>query len=293
MSVAAMVMDMKLSGHIHTNKKEWERMFFWKMKVFLKCSYKIVLKASLRACHKQFDPNKCDIFDNPIRIKKKHFKRTFSPALSYQKASMCLEAALAFSFFLLFFTNVLSLLFLFMVYVDELTSLQQQGKKQAAYAYVTEEMLGVKEENICLDKLKKVESVFPLFSIPDCKLHMRCVVKPWTGYDVTKGKNGINEEIIVYMTEHGSVYHKNRSCTHLSLSIQAVSYIQVDDKRNESGESYKSCEYCANDGIFTIVFITSYGNRYHSTTKCQGLKRSVRSLPLSEAEGIKPCSKCG
>ena len=268
-------------------------MFFWRMRVFLKNSCKIVLKASLRACHNQFDPNKCDIFDNPIRIKKKKSKRTFSPAPSYQNASMCLEAALSFSFFLLFFVNVFSMILIFMVYTEELTSLQQQGKRQAAYAYVAAGLLETKEENICLQKVKKVESVFSLLSAPDCRLHIKCVVKPWTGYDLTKGKTRAEEEQIVYMTEYGSVYHKNRSCAHLSLSIQAVSSVRVKDKRNESGECYYPCEYCDEDGIYTVFFITLHGNRYHTTTKCQGLKRNVRSLPVSETEGVKPCSKCG
>ena len=268
-------------------------MFFWKMRVFLKNSYNMVLKASLRACHRQFDPNKCDIFDNPIRIKKKSAKRTFSLTSSYQKASMCLEATLSFSFFMLFFINIFSIIFMFMVYTEELSLLQQQGKKAAAYAYVTEGIWNKEEENICLQKIKKVTSIFPMFSMPDCRLHIKCVVKPWTGYDVTKGKSRAEEEQIVYMTEHGSVYHKNRSCTHLSLSIQAVSSLEVGGRRNESGECYSPCEYCNDEGIFTIFFITVYGDRYHTTTKCRGLKRSVRSLPLSEAEGVKPCSKCG
>lgn len=275
------------------NKKEWERMFFWRTRVFLKNSYNMILKASLRACHKQFDPNKCDIFDNPIRIKKKRSKRTFSPALSYQKASMCLEATLSFSFFMLFFVNLFSVIVMFMVYTGELAILQQQGKKIAAYAYVTEGMLDTREENIILQKIKKVESIFPMFSIRNCRLQIKCVVKPWTGYDVTKGKDREEEEQIVYMTEYGSVYHKNRSCTHLSLSIQAVSSLEVKSKRNESGGCYYPCEYCDEEGIFTVFFITFYGDRYHTTTKCRGLKRSVRSLPISEVEGVKACSKCG
>lgn len=268
-------------------------MFFWKKRLVLKDSYKIMLKASLRACHKQFDPNICDIIDNPIRIKKKKSKRTFSLAPSYQKASMCLEATFSFSFFLLFFVNVFSIIFLFMTYTKELATLQQQGKKLAAYAYVTEGILGAEEDTIYLQRVKKIESPFPLLSTPDCRLHIKCVVKPWTGYDVTKGKDRIEEEQIVYMTEHGSVYHKNRSCTHLSLSIQAVAFSGVSSKRNESGEYYYPCEYCSEDRMVTVVFITSYGNKYHSTTKCQGLKRTVRMLKLSEVEGIPLCSKCG
>ncbi len=268
-------------------------MFFWKMKGFLSCGFKLISKASLRACHVQIDPNKSDIFNNPIRIKIEKAKRTFSLASSEQQASMCLEASLSFSFFLLFLVNIFSIIFLFMVYTEELATLQQQGKKLAAYAFVTEGILETKEEKICLQKIRKVESPFVLLAAPDCRLHIKCVVKPWTGYDVTKEKSRKEEEQIVYMTEYGTVYHKNRSCTHLSLSIQAVSYTGIDEKRNEAGECYGSCEYCGENGIVTVVFITDHGNRYHTTCKCPGLKRSVKSLPISEVEGVNPCKKCG
>ena len=264
-----------------------------RIKIFVAYCSKTVLKASLRACHVQIDPNTSDISNNPKRIKDSIFKRTFSLAPSEYQASMCLEASLSFSFFLLFFVNVLSIIFLFMTYTADLTLLHQQGKKAAAYAYVTEEMLGSNEENIRLQKNRIIKSPFGLLAVPDCRLHTKCVVKPWNGYDVTNGKNRAEENSIVYMTEYGTVYHKNRSCTHLALSIQAVAFHMINDKRNESGEKYVPCEYCGEKGIVTVVFITSYGNKYHSTTKCKGLKRSIKSLSLSEAGGANVCEKCG
>ena len=267
-------------------------MFFWKIKNhFIYCFHKKII-ASLRACHTQIDPNICDSPTNKKRIKNRKTKRTFSLAPSEYQASMCLEASLSFSFFLLFFVNVFSIIFLFTTYTQDLSALQQQGKKAAAYAYVTEGIFG-ENENICLQKNRVIKSPFALLSAPNCRLHIKCVVKPWTGYDVMEGKNRKEEEKIVYMTEHGSVYHKNRSCTHLSLSIQAVASLLVSAERNESGECYDPCEYCGDKGIVTVVFITTHGNRYHTTTKCRGLKRSVKILRLSEVEGVNPCQKCG
>ena len=267
-------------------------MFFWKKKDYFKyCFHKKIL-ASLRACHTQIDPNKCDSPTKQKRIKNRKFKRTFSFTPSCYQASMCLETSLSFSFFMLFMVNVFSIIFLFVTYTQDLSVLQQQGKKAAAYAYVTEGIFGG-NENICLQKNRVIKSPFALLSAPDCRLHVKCVVKPWTGYDVTVGKNRNEEDMIVYMTEHGSVYHKNRSCTHLSLSIQAIASTLVSAERNESGERYYSCEYCGDRGFVTVVFITSHGNRYHTTAKCRGLKRSVKTLRLSEAEGVNPCQKCG
>ncbi len=268
-------------------------MFFWKNKTFFTYCFQINLKASLRACHTQINPNTRDISNNPKRIKKRISKRTFSFAPSEYQASMCLEASLSFSFFLFFLVNVFSIIFLFINYAQDLASLQQQGKSLAAYAYVTEGMYEGNEENIRLQKNRIIESPFAILAAPNCRLHTRCVVKPWTGYDVTKGKNREEEDIIVYMTDYGTVYHKNRSCTHLSLSIQAIASVKVSEKRNESGEYYNPCEYCGKTSFVTVLFITSHGNRYHTTTKCRGLKRSVKSVRLSEVKGVGPCKKCG
>ena len=267
-------------------------MFFWKKKDYLIYCFHKKLITSLRACHTQIDPNTCDSPTNPKRIKNKKSKRTFSFAPSEYQASMCLEASLSFSFFLLFMVNVFSIIFLFVIYTQDLSELQQQGKKASAYAYVTEGILGGNED-ICLKKNRVIKSPFALLSVPNCRLHIKCVVKPWTGYDVTEGNNRKEEDVIVYMTEHGSVYHKNRSCPHLSLSIQAVASALVSAERNESGERYYPCEHCKERGFVTVVFITTHGNRYHTTTKCRGLKRSVKTLRLSEVGGVNPCQKCG
>ena len=61
--------------------------------------------------------------------------------------------------------------------------------------------------------------------------------------------------------------------------------------RNASGGRYSPCEKCGGDGS-GIVYITNEGDRYHNTIECSGLKRSVRCVPLSEAGGRAPCSRC-
>lgn len=269
-------------------------MFFGNKTYFLIQDIKFIKKASLRACHKQTDPNKSDIIkNNPKSIKKRKFQRTFSLAPSEYQASMCLEASLAFSFFLLFFVNIFSIIFLFMTYTENLENLQQQGKKTAAYAYVTEGAFDNNEDIIRLQKVIVAESPVGLISLSKYRLYAQCVVKPWTGYDVTSVKKRDEEDSIVYMTEYGSVYHKNRACTHLALSIQAVAFYGLSESKNEYGEHYKICENCGKNGMVTVVYITSYGNKYHTTTKCPGLKRTIKTIPLSQVKGVNPCQKCG
>lgn len=171
--------------------------------------------------------------------------------------------------------------------------LQQQGKEAAAYAYITEGALGSNEDIIRLQKNIKIQFPIGVIRASNYRMAVQCVVKPWTGYDVSNIKNRKEEDSVVYMTEYGSVYHKNRACTHLVLSIRAVGFADVKEKRNEDGEFYEACEYCGENGMVTIAYITSYGNKYHTTTKCQGLKRTIKTIPLSEVKGVSPCQKCG
>ena len=145
-----------------------------------------------------------------------------------------------------------------MTYAQDLAALQQQGKNLAAYAYVTEGIYGGNEEKIYLQKNRVIESQYAILSVANCRLHTKCVIKPWTGYDVTQGKNREEEDTIVYMTEHGSVYHKNRSCTHLSLSIQAITSAIVRDKRNESFNCIKHTRRKINAWICISQWIRGY-----------------------------------
>jgi len=81
------------------------------------------------------------------------------------------------------------------------------------------------------------------------------------------------------------------------IRYNIVPYLYVDDTCIKGdGEPIITpthCEYCGEKGMVTIVFITSYGNKYHTTTKCPGLKRTIKSIPLSQVKGVNPCQKCG
>lgn len=120
----------------------------------------------------------------------------------------------------------------------------------------------------------------------------RCVVRAFTGYDNTKGDTIQKEEEIVYITESGSVYHRDRSCSALCVSVSAVSDWEVKNRRNYDGSKYYACPYCGRKASGT-VYITNYGNRYHGNITCSELKRSIMAVPLSEVGGRRACAKCG
>jgi len=261
-------------------------MFFWKKTVtIVHCK-----KTSLQASRNKINPNKIDLLLNP---KSKKTKRTFSLPPSEYKASMCVEASLAFSFFLFFMINIFSILFAFLYYVDDLTRLQQRGKEVATYAYATKEVWNTNEDLVVLKEYRQIQSPFGIMALPKYTIESKCVVKPWVGYDVTKEKARNEEETLVYITEYGTVYHRQRSCTHLSLSIQVTSLAEAMGEKNQSGSYYIPCEFCGNHSFVSAVYITSYGNKYHTSIHCRGLKRTIKTVPLSEAKGMGACKKCG
>ncbi len=98
---------------------------------------------------------------------------------------------------------------------------------------------------------------------------------------------------MVWVTENGSVYHTDSTCSHINLSIQVSTQGALAWKRNQDGEKYKECEQCVGNGVVgDEVYYTKYGNRYHNSLSCKGLKRKVRLVPIDQAEGLPQCSKC-
>ncbi|MBR0165064.1 MAG: pilus assembly protein [Lachnospiraceae bacterium] len=116
----------------------------------------------------------------------------------------------------------------------------------------------------------------------------------WTGYGI--GQAGEPDrtkdtEETVYMTPGGAVYHTSAECTYLRPAVHSTSSDALSALRNESGAIYYPCEYCGGgDGT---VYLTPYGDRYHASASCSRLMRTIEAVPLSEAAGRRPCSKCG
>lgn len=126
----------------------------------------------------------------------------------------------------------------------------------------------------------------------------RCRRRFWSGQDFIE-KEGIEQEDskeeYVYVTQNGIVYHKNRDCTYLRLSVRPVSGIVVPMLRSSDGSKYKPCERCIKfvGASYQTVYITDFGDRYHNSRECSSLKRWVMKVPIEEIKGKAPCSKCG
>ncbi len=207
--------------------------------------------------------------------------------------SMSLELALVLPLFLFFCINVLTLLLSYEAYGVQLMQVHQTGRQLAVAAYTGAEQEGEKTI-VELGGVVRIKPLFTAIVFPKRYVTTRCYLHKWTGYDPAEDADTREEEELVYVTENGTVYHRDAGCTHLQLTIQPVLISQAEASRNRNGEKYKSCEICEKrSGISgSTVYITREGNRYHSSLACSGLKRTIYVIPLSQAEGKRPCSRC-
>ena len=147
-------------------------------------------------------------------------------------------------------------------------------------------------------ELVAVYSIAPRFSmVPFSEIYTfnQAKVRAFTGYDpALDTKRTGEEEPYVFVTQSGTVYHMDRGCSHLKLSIKLITKDDLSIARNEGGGKYKGCRYCKSGKSESNLFlVTNHGDKYHSSVSCSGLKRTIRSIPLSEATGYGLCSRCG
>lgn len=105
-------------------------------------------------------------------------------------------------------------------------------------------------------------------------------------------QDGMSDDEWVYVTPYGTVYHRDRTCRFLDLSIHAVSRQSLVALRNKDGNIYQKCESCGNSKN-AMVYVTDYGICYHDSLVCSGLKRTIYMVKLSQVGGKNACSKCG
>lgn len=234
-------------------------------------------------------------------IKNSSFKKDvhrISPVTFYmEKGSMTVEAALVLPLFLVGVLTILSLINMIKTTMEMEMKLHKTAREAAVYGYAADKITGGREGDWIRLKL-----VYPIS--PDVKgigfhtllVETHCNVHIFNGYDATKGDSIGKSEEYVYITQEGNVYHKKRECKYINVSIQAIAGKEAALKRNEDGKKFYPCPKCGNISRSelkkSIVFITDYGVKYHTSLRCPDLKRSVQTIPLSEVGGRPPCSGC-
>lgn len=143
---------------------------------------------------------------------------------------------------------------------------------------------------IFVDVRYKVRLPFPRFLNLSLDLKETFQIRAWTGYQPLGMEEG--EKDIVYVTDYGSVYHEDYHCRYLQLTIRYVPESRLSGLRNQDGGIYYPCEKCVHADTMAGVYVTEYGNKYHNSLECSGLKRSVRAVKKSEVMGKGACGKC-
>lgn len=240
-----------------------------------------------------------------------------------KRASFTLEAACiiplaaAFFAFILFFFNVMT------VETEVYAALNYAGRQAAAMGKTAEnDLVGLAvAEGFFISKLKEADTAgkylsgadallaisgsrqndeyfilsadyriklpVPFFLIREIPVHQEIKSRKWIGTNTLGGENAY-----VYVTETGSVYHVTKKCSYLDLSIQEINAAEIAGLRNKNGHKYYECERCAaKNKAAEHWYITDYGDCFHSSLQCSGLKRTVMVV-LKEDAGKRPCSKC-
>ena len=242
------------------------------------------------------------------------------------KGSITLEAALVIPFFFFAMLSLVFLLEMMNIRTDMQHALHSIGKTLSQQSYVNP-MLStpglrqrivdqIGEERIehsiiangtagvdCSDSTSdwntavmdlsvKYEIEIPvlLFRIPAIPCEETLRIKGWTGQNAG-GEEGVHQEV-VYITDYGSVYHYDMSCTYLDISIRGILADTIEDARNDSGGKYYACDTCGGGTHYGILYVANYGDRYHTTLNCSKIQRNVYAVPYEDVIGMGGCSKC-
>ena len=209
-----------------------------------------------------------------------------------RKASLAVETALVLPLFFLGLITLISFMDIYRLQTEHLQALCEKTKEAGMYTYV---LNGRGPEKITLPDVYAYTPVGGIIALPKVWMHNTVTVHAWTGSEqkFSAGKEEQNEKM-VYVTESGSVYHREAGCRYLNLSLNQVPGSRVASMRNSYGEKYSPCEICSRgQDPAGSVFVTESGNRYHNLESCSGLKRTVKLVKQSDVHGMKPCSSCG
>lgn len=175
------------------------------------------------------------------------------------------------------------------------------GLSESSFRYVENGREGVDFSSSRLDNPEFVEltaeyNMVPFsdfFGLLKVSVSDSAVVHSWCGYN--GGYLAEDDTEYVYVTDDSEVFHRDRDCSHIHLSIIETTGNEVGKLRNDDGSKYRACELCKARKKDGVLFVTTDGDRFHNTITCSGLKRTVRSMKEEEAvrRGLRPCSRCG
>lgn len=161
-------------------------------------------------------------------------------------------------------------------------------------------MLGTKvlgkDADISVKVTYSVKNPLDVFGIGIVPITQTYSVQGWVGDEgVSSELKDSKEEKAVYITLYGEVYHTNEDCAYIELSVVSILASGLYEARNLGGGKFYACELCMDNvklQAASEVYITEYGDRYHSSRECSGIKRTIIKVPLSKVEERQLCKKC-
>lgn len=149
------------------------------------------------------------------------------------------------------------------------------------------------EINVSLSCLLK--PAFAVFDVGMTRLSMELRSRAFIGGKMLNSDSDEDDEAgtVVYVAQNGVVYHRSRECAYIDLSLHGINAAAVGELRNSQGGKYYPCELCGTAGELAVVYLTDTGNRYHCSSQCSGISRTVYEMILTPDCVLPPCSRCG
>lgn len=170
-------------------------------------------------------------------------------------------------------------------------ALKESGIKENGISYLRSKILT--DDIIDLVAVENIQLPYEFLGIGEFSIMDRARVHAFTGYDNSQNSDKEEQEEIVYITPGGEVYHTDRGCRHLKITIKNIAAANIEKARNDSGGKYYACEYCMKSEKVSTYYVTEYGDRYHIRSDCSALKRDVVAVKISQVAGRRPCKSCG
>jgi len=216
--------------------------------------------------------------------------------ISIKKGSLTVELSLVFPFFFFAVVGLIYILIWFQKTESVQNNLVSSVRHGAVLAIQTDKLIGKFGSNIpedlILSKKSSVSPDIPFISLVKIDTKNRVVMRKYTG---VKSMEEYNSDEIVYVTHSGKVYHTDRTCTYLKAQTREVSFGELQKTTNYNNEQYKPCSICIIKGVtsYDNVYVTKYGDRYHSDVSCKAILKNEMAVRLAAVKDKRACSKCG
>ena len=151
------------------------------------------------------------------------------------------------------------------------------------------------DRNIDVALRYELKLMYNIFGINNIPVIARAVISRWSGVTrIEQSDEEVDEDTnCVYITKNGTVYHIYKDCTYLSIKLTRVKYGEIGDKRNSLGGKYYPCSVCCkNKTVMDYIYISKYGECYHSDNKCKKIYHNITEASPEDVKDRTLCSKC-